>query len=425
MPRDSAGVYTLPPGNPVVTGTVIASPWANTTLSDIAAQLNNVLTRDGLLGPTAPFKVQDGTLAAPGLSWNSEPGLGFYRKGTSVLGLVAAGREAFLFTSAVNGTTFKQTAPANAANSIVLDRATAVGFTNSIYGFIGGLARWSIELGHGAAAADFGITRYNDAGAPIEAGFSINRANGTVALSPSLGVAWYKSGTDVRYTQGGNQTGNWEWRWNTANGTLTWNLDGGVVGVTIFGNGVMSANGFTSVAAGLIGLGANGANWRIVQEGNIVRQYFGNQVGQRFDWDAATGTYSLTNQSGSWIFRNDAAFIVPGGAYKPGGGAWSDSSDIRVKHDVRDYDHGLAHIRKLRPRTFKFKPETGRAQKDYVGFVYHESDAMPEMQDSFSDTLGDIQLDDMGHLDTSPLPYALVNAVNELDQRLRALEHIA
>jgi hypothetical protein len=79
MPRDGSGVYSLPSGNPVVTGTVIASAWANSTLSDIAAQLNNVFTRDGLLGPTGPFKIVDGTVAAPGLAWNSEPGMGWYR----------------------------------------------------------------------------------------------------------------------------------------------------------------------------------------------------------------------------------------------------------------------------------------------------------------------------------------------------------
>ena len=53
MPRNLSGVYTLPTGNPVVTGTIIDVAWANPTMADIAAQMNNVVTRDGLLGPTA------------------------------------------------------------------------------------------------------------------------------------------------------------------------------------------------------------------------------------------------------------------------------------------------------------------------------------------------------------------------------------
>lgn len=46
MPR-SSGTYTLPAGNPVVTGTTITSTWANTTLSDIATALTNSVATDG------------------------------------------------------------------------------------------------------------------------------------------------------------------------------------------------------------------------------------------------------------------------------------------------------------------------------------------------------------------------------------------
>lgn len=46
MPR-SSGIYTLPTGNPVVTGTTITSNWANTTLTDIATTLTNSLASDG------------------------------------------------------------------------------------------------------------------------------------------------------------------------------------------------------------------------------------------------------------------------------------------------------------------------------------------------------------------------------------------
>jgi len=63
MPRDGSGVYVLPIGNPVASGTVITSTWANSTLTDITAQLNNVITRDGVLGPTNPLKVTDGSAA--------------------------------------------------------------------------------------------------------------------------------------------------------------------------------------------------------------------------------------------------------------------------------------------------------------------------------------------------------------------------
>jgi hypothetical protein len=47
MSRNGSGVYTLPAGNPVVTGTTIASSWANSTLNDIAATLTDSVAADG------------------------------------------------------------------------------------------------------------------------------------------------------------------------------------------------------------------------------------------------------------------------------------------------------------------------------------------------------------------------------------------
>jgi len=85
MPRDSSGNYTLPLGNPVADDTIIESTWANPTMSDIANQLNDVLTRDGLLGPTiAPFKILAGTALVPGLAFNNALTTGIYYEATQM-----------------------------------------------------------------------------------------------------------------------------------------------------------------------------------------------------------------------------------------------------------------------------------------------------------------------------------------------------
>jgi hypothetical protein len=47
MSRNGSGTYSLPAGNPVVTGTSISSTWANTTLSDIATALTGSVASDG------------------------------------------------------------------------------------------------------------------------------------------------------------------------------------------------------------------------------------------------------------------------------------------------------------------------------------------------------------------------------------------
>jgi hypothetical protein len=71
MSRNGSGTYTLPAGNPVVTGTSIASTWANTTLSDIATALTGSVAADGqttmtgnlLMGNNQITGLADGTLA--------------------------------------------------------------------------------------------------------------------------------------------------------------------------------------------------------------------------------------------------------------------------------------------------------------------------------------------------------------------------
>ena len=47
MSRNGSGTYSLPAGNPVVTGTTISSTWANNTLTDIANALTGSLSADG------------------------------------------------------------------------------------------------------------------------------------------------------------------------------------------------------------------------------------------------------------------------------------------------------------------------------------------------------------------------------------------
>ena len=47
MSRNGSGTYSLPAGNPVVTGTTISSTWANSTMSDLAAALTDSVAADG------------------------------------------------------------------------------------------------------------------------------------------------------------------------------------------------------------------------------------------------------------------------------------------------------------------------------------------------------------------------------------------
>ena len=47
MSRNGSGIYSLPAGNPVVTGTTISSTWANNTLTDLASAVTGSVAADG------------------------------------------------------------------------------------------------------------------------------------------------------------------------------------------------------------------------------------------------------------------------------------------------------------------------------------------------------------------------------------------
>jgi hypothetical protein len=47
MSRNGSGTYSLPAGNPVVTGTTISSTWANNTFTDMATAITGSIAADG------------------------------------------------------------------------------------------------------------------------------------------------------------------------------------------------------------------------------------------------------------------------------------------------------------------------------------------------------------------------------------------
>jgi hypothetical protein len=72
----AAGVFTLVAGNPVVTGTIVSSTWANNTFTDVASGLSTCILKDGTQTTTAPIPFAQG-VSAP-FFWGT--GIGSYGK---------------------------------------------------------------------------------------------------------------------------------------------------------------------------------------------------------------------------------------------------------------------------------------------------------------------------------------------------------
>lgn len=110
MPRNSGGTYSLPAGNPVVTGTPVSSTWANDTLSDLKTEMTDSLSRSGKGGMSAPLELYAGSQALPGLTFSGDTDNGLYLKAANSIALSLAAADVLEF--AANLVKFSGTAPA-------------------------------------------------------------------------------------------------------------------------------------------------------------------------------------------------------------------------------------------------------------------------------------------------------------------------
>ena len=138
MPRNASGVYTLPAGNPVVPGTVIDAAWANDTLEDLANEVTNSLSRTGAGGMLAPFRIADGNVTGPGISYLNETNTGLYRSGAgsvwmSVLGVNTAQFSTVGFTIPF-GKALTAQGNASVAGTFSVAGATTLGSTLAVTG---------------------------------------------------------------------------------------------------------------------------------------------------------------------------------------------------------------------------------------------------------------------------------------------------
>lgn len=105
MPRDASGNYTLPAGNPVISGTIIESNWANSTMDDIAVAITDSLSRTGNGGMQVALTGTQGTAVNPSYSFVVDPLSGMYSGGTSDLRFSVASTDRMTITPTSIATT--------------------------------------------------------------------------------------------------------------------------------------------------------------------------------------------------------------------------------------------------------------------------------------------------------------------------------
>lgn len=238
MPRDLSGNMTLPAGNPVVTGTSISSSVYNATVADLAAEIQDSLSRSGEGGMLAAFKNADGAEAAPGITFTSETGTGWFRYAAGVVRMSILGAWKFAFQAA--GLIIKGTLglmdPAGTNKTITLAPPTGL-------------------------AADYTLTM--PTALPAATGPVTVTAAGQLAASPQLSVTaasgtaitgqGQAAGTGVTGTGGATAGGA---TYETAAGVVGNGGSGGAIGVV--GNGSGSFTGVVGVGGASNGTGVAG-----------------------------------------------------------------------------------------------------------------------------------------------------------------------
>ena len=213
---------------------------------------------------------------------------------------------------------------------------------------------------------------------------------------------------------------------------------------TIDGSGnITAANAFygtSFIASGTAGFSQSGVLWN----GTLYVQYVltGNP-----SW--GTIQEAFVHVPGVWagvqwdVGGQAFSFRSNGTAYKAGGGAWADPSDVRIKNILGNYNQGLKELRTLHPKRFSYKgndtdgpPEegdtvpyqnSGHRTVAENGTVYYGVTAQdvepkfPEMVTRQKGYIDGVEVPDLRILDTSALIWALVNAADELANMDEAL----
>lgn len=218
--RGAGGTYSLPAGNPVVSGTTITSTWANTTLSDMATGITDSLDRQGRGGMLAPLQCQSGSALAPGLTFSAEPTSGLYRQAAGDIRFSVTGTRVFSWATSGNAssvplsitgrttTTNLTVTGTSEALTITPTTANATGlYSTGSYGGAGVYAGGGVDGGTGVIAVGGGTSGIGVSATGSGAGAGIVAAGGATAGNGITASATAGNGNGGEFTGQGSGKG--------------------------------------------------------------------------------------------------------------------------------------------------------------------------------------------------------------------------
>lgn len=325
MSRDSNGTYTLPAGNPVTSGAVITSSWANNTLSDIGTEITNSLDKSGRTTPTAnlpmgSFKftgLAAGTAAGDSIRFEQVNSYVAYPTVTLTASSTALG-SSFAETTLLTGTGV--TVTAFSASTVGVVRKTVFDGINTLTHSASFSLLTSANVT--TAAGDMAEWLYTSAGWKM---LDYSRATGESILGGSSFPSGTVSSPGIKFTSdadtgfylfgsntlgfaaGGVSVANWsDTNFNlTPAGNFAITPTGASTTVTI--NGSTSGTGAVTIQAG-----ATGQNLQLFS-GATAYTYLGQSISRGIMVKGATGHLYLTSKNNPSVTAGGGTGVVISG----------------------------------------------------------------------------------------------------------------
>lgn len=135
-------------------------------------------------------------------------------------------------------------------------------------------------------------------------------------------------------------------------------------------------------------------------------------------WNGAEAQIRIAGNMRLFVGAASAGFDLSD-VQKVGGGSFNSYSDSRYKQDITAYNKGLAELKQVNPKNYRYTAEfmkSGSPSQEFVGVIAQELEGT-----AFANC---VKTDDKGFkiVDTSELTFALINAVKEMSQRIEQLE---
>ena len=183
MSRNGSGTYSLPAGNPVVTGTTISSAWANTTLTDIAASLTGSVAADGQTPVTGNISMGNNKLTGLGVGTTSGDSVEFSQLGALLVSPTITGDLTVTGNGTFQGTGYVLVAKGTTAQRPSVPVAGEMRYntdTNQFEGYANGV--WG-QLGGGATGAG-GDQVFVENGVTVTASYTLTTGKNAESVGP-------------------------------------------------------------------------------------------------------------------------------------------------------------------------------------------------------------------------------------------------